>query len=54
MEDNCYIIDLDSIIIDLQINDLGKVIRRLTYKTEYQWDFGKTLLIMNAYETYKN
>ena len=51
MEDNYYIIDLDSIIIDLQINDLGKFIRRLMYKSEYQWSFGKALLIMNAYES---
>jgi CotS family spore coat protein len=51
MEDTYYIIDLDSIMIDLQINDLGKFIRRLMHKSEYQWSFEKALLIMNAYES---
>ncbi|MBC8059138.1 MAG: CotS family spore coat protein [Clostridiaceae bacterium] len=50
-EEKYYIIDLDSIIIDLQINDLGKFIRRLMYKTEYQWNFDKALLIINAYNS---
>ena len=49
MEDKYYIIDLDSIMIDLQINDLGKFIRRLMHKSEYQWDFEKALLIIKAY-----
>jgi CotS family spore coat protein len=50
-EEKYYIIDLDSILIDLQINDLGKFIRRLMYKTEYQWNFEKALLIINAYNS---
>jgi CotS family spore coat protein len=50
-EEKYYIIDLDSIIIDLQINDLGKFIRRLMYKTEYQWSFDKALSIINAYNS---
>ncbi len=51
MEDSYYIIDLDSIMIDLQINDLGKFIRRLMHKSEYRWSFEKALLIINAYES---
>jgi CotS family spore coat protein len=50
-EEKYYIIDLDSIIIDLQVNDLGKFIRRLMYKAEYQWSFDKALLIINAYNS---
>ena len=38
-------------MIDLQINDLGKFIRRMMHKSEYQWDFEKALLIMNAYDS---
>jgi len=44
-----YIIDLDSIIIDLHVNDLGKFIRRLMHKSEYKWDFNKTKKIIEAY-----
>ncbi|MDP4145693.1 MAG: CotS family spore coat protein [Bacillota bacterium] len=44
-----YIIDLDSIIIDLQITDLGKLIRRLMFKKEYNWDFSKAKLLIEAY-----
>ena len=51
MQDKYYMIDLDSIMIDLQVNDLGKFIRRLMYKSEYKWDFTKASLIMKAYES---
>ncbi|PRR78884.1 Spore coat protein I [Clostridium liquoris] len=44
-----YIIDLDSIIIDLHINDLGKLIRRLMFKKAYQWDFDKAKILIEAY-----
>jgi len=44
-----YIIDLDSIIIDLHVNDLGKFIRRLMYKSDYKWDFNKAKFIIEAY-----
>jgi CotS family spore coat protein len=54
VEETYYIIDLDSIMIDLQINDLGKYIRRLMYKTEYKWSFDKALLIINAYNSVYN
>lgn len=46
-----YIVDLDSIVIDLRINDLGKLIRRLMTKKEYKWDFDKTKLIIEAYNS---
>lgn len=46
-----YIIDLDSIIIDLQINDLGKFIRRLMTKKSYRWDFSKALKIIQEYDS---
>ncbi|KEJ01065.1 spore coat protein [Clostridium botulinum A2B7 92] len=46
-----YIIDLDNIIIDLQVNDLGKYIRRLMTKKSYQWDFEKTKRIIEAYNS---
>lgn len=51
MENSYYVVDLDSITIDLQINDLGKFIRRLMYKSEYKWSFKKALLSINAYES---
>lgn len=46
-----YIIDLDSIIFDLQINDLGKLIRRLMFKKEYTWDFSKAKHLIEAYNS---
>ncbi|NEZ46191.1 CotS family spore coat protein [Clostridium niameyense] len=46
-----YLIDLDSIIIDIQVNDLGKFIRRLMAKKEYQWDFEKAKRIIKAYNS---
>lgn len=49
-----FIIDLDSLIIDLQVNDLGKFIRRLMYKKDYQWDFEKARIIIEAYSSVNN
>lgn len=46
-----YLIDLDSIIIDLHINDLGKFIRRLMFKSAYKWDFNKAKIIIEAYSS---
>lgn len=46
-----YLIDLDSIIIDLHINDLGKLIRRLMFKSDYKWDFNKAKIIIDAYNS---
>ncbi|MCY6372548.1 CotS family spore coat protein [Clostridium ganghwense] len=50
-ENEYYIIDLDSIIIDLQVNDLGKFIRRLMSKREYKWDFEKAKKIIEGYNS---
>ena len=50
-DDDYYIIDLDSIKIDIHINDLGKVIRRLMFKKEYQWDFSKAKELIEAYSS---
>ena len=44
-----YIIDLNSVVIDLHINDVAKIIRKLMYKNEYQWDFSKAKLLIEAY-----
>jgi CotS family spore coat protein len=44
-----YLIDFDSIMIDLQINDLGKLIRRLMYKGTYKWEFEKAKKLIEAY-----
>ncbi|WMJ81927.1 CotS family spore coat protein [Clostridium sp. MB40-C1] len=46
-----YIIDLDSITIDLQVNDLGKFIRRLMSKHDYKWDFQKAKQIIEGYNS---
>lgn len=46
-----FIIDLDSIMIDLQISDLGKLIRRLMFKKPYGWDFNFAKGIIEAYNS---
>lgn len=48
-EDSYYIVDLDSIIIDLEVNDLGKYIRRIMHKSEFKWDFNKAKPIIESY-----
>ncbi|WP_410506207.1 CotS family spore coat protein [Haloimpatiens sp. FM7315] len=50
-ENNYYLIDLNSIIIDLQISDLGKFIRRLMFKKNYKWDFNIAKSIINEYNS---
>ncbi len=50
-DNSLYLIDLDSIIIDLHINDLGKFIRRLMFKKEYSWCFDIALKLINAYSS---
>jgi len=50
-DEDYYIIDLDSIMIDLQINDLGKFIRRLMSKKDYAWDFEKAKKIIESYNS---
>ncbi|MBV7276567.1 CotS family spore coat protein [Clostridiaceae bacterium UIB06] len=44
-----YIIDLDNIIVDLRVNDLGKFIRQLMFKKTHKWDFQKAKLIIEEY-----
>ncbi|SHH77167.1 CotS family spore coat protein [Clostridium grantii] len=48
-----YLIDLDSIIIDLQITDLCKYITRLMNRDEYFWDFDKAKEIIETYSNIK-
>ncbi|MGE5629451.1 MAG: CotS family spore coat protein [Solirubrobacterales bacterium] len=48
-KDEYFIIDLDSIIFDLHINDLGKFIRRLMFKSNYRWNFEYAQKIINSY-----
>ncbi len=50
-QDQYYIIDLDSIIYDLHITDLGKLIRRLMFKSCYMWNFEYAEEIINAYNS---
>jgi CotS family spore coat protein len=46
-----FLIDLDSIMIDLQISDLGKFIRRLMFKKTYGWKFNFAKELIEAYNT---
>lgn len=46
-----FIIDFDSIIIDLQISDLGKLIRRLMFKKAYGWNFYFAKTLIEAYNS---
>lgn len=48
-DNNYFLVDLDSIIIDLQINDLGKLLRRLMTKKDYLWNFQAARKIIEAY-----
>ncbi len=46
-----FIVDFDSIAIDLQISDLGKLIRRLMFKRSYGWDFNLAKSLIEAYSS---
>lgn len=46
-----YIVDLDSIVINLKIYDLGKMINRLMYTNYYKWDFSKAKILIEAYNS---
>lgn len=48
-----FLVDLDSIIMDLHVKDVGKLIRRLMFKNEYSWDFNKAKLLIEEYNKYK-
>lgn len=53
-EDNkYYIIDLDTIVLDVQVVDLAKFIRRLMYKKEFGWDFRYAEKIIEKYSSIK-
>jgi len=46
---NSYVMNLNNLGIDLHINDFGRVLKKLMYKNEYQWDFYKAKLLIEAY-----
>ncbi|MGV8984181.1 CotS family spore coat protein [Clostridium sp.] len=50
-EGSYFISDFDSIMIDLQISDLGKFIRRLMFKKNYGWNFDFAKKIIDAYNS---
>lgn len=52
-EEIYFLIDLDSITIDLQVLDLGKLIRRLMFRSNYQWDFQKARVMIEEYNNIK-
>lgn len=52
-QDKLYIIDLDSLVLNVQIVDLAKLIRRLMYKAEYSWDFSKASILIEEYDSIK-
>lgn len=45
-DDEYYVVDLDSVVIDIQVMDLSKLIRRLMYKKWFKlnFDFAKSLI----------
>lgn len=50
-DDKYYLTDLESIIVDLHVNDLGKLIRRLMFRKSYKWDFNKVKMLIEAYNS---
>lgn len=46
-----YLIDLNSIVFDLAVMDMGKFIRRIMYKKSYRWNFQKAKLIIETYNS---
>lgn len=52
-DEKYYIIDLDSIMIDVQVIDLAKFIRRLMYKKEFEWNFNNAKSVIEAYSSTK-
>lgn len=51
--DGLYLIDFDSIIIDLQIVDLSKFIRRIMFRKNYEWNFDKAKILIEHYSNIK-
>ncbi|MGH4123916.1 MAG: CotS family spore coat protein [Clostridium sp.] len=50
-EGEYFITDLDGIMIDLQISDLGRLIRRLMFKQSCGWDFNFAKALIEAYNS---
>ncbi|MBW9147663.1 CotS family spore coat protein [Clostridium sp. CM028] len=46
-----FIINLDSIMSDLQISDLGKLLRRLMFEKAYGWNFNFAKVLIEAYNS---
>ena len=46
-----FITDFDSIAIDLQLSDLGNLIRRLMFKKAYEWNFYFARTLIEAYNS---
>ncbi len=53
-KDTLNIIDLDSMVIDIQITDLAKFIRRLMYRSYYSWDFDKAKSLIETYSSIRS
>jgi CotS family spore coat protein len=53
-DDKYYLIDLDSIMVDLEVVDIAKYIRRLMFKKSYDWDFDKAKVLIEAYSSIKS
>lgn len=51
LEGEYFITDFDNIIIDLEISDLGKLIRKLMFKKIYGWDFNVAKVLIEAYNS---
>ena len=50
-EEEYFIVDFDDIMIDLQIIDLGKFIRKLMFKKAYEWNFTFAKTLIEAYSS---
>lgn len=50
-ENKYYIIDLDDIDINIYVNDLAELISRLMCKRNYNWDFSKAKILIEAYDS---
>jgi CotS family spore coat protein len=48
-ENAYYILNLNGLVIDLQVNDLGKFINRLMFKNSYSWKFDRAKMLIEAY-----
>ena len=44
-----FMVDLDNIMIDLPVSDLGEFVRRLMFKEAYGWNFNFAKILIEAY-----